>query len=328
LDIPPVGGPPTFMDQERAVTNVSYKGVIQYFPWEDVMLYGSYATGFKSGGFNQLRTLVGVETEFNDETSRNVEAGFKTSFFERMVTFNVTGFHTWYEDFQAQIFDGSSINVVNAADLRSYGLESELTVVPLPNLVIGSSFGWNVAEYDSFENGVQTNLNKWNNTKPADPNAQFPDRGNPTACGNETLLALTVNPEEACVQDLSGKTLDNAPKWTVNVFAQYDYLLPWFPIEVFVRGEYQYTSSRFLDVDLDPNLFQPDTHIGNLRAGFRAEDKMWEVTGWVRNITDESYNVVGFDTPTVNGFAGVNAPPRRYGMTIRLNFGAGSFDWF
>ena len=94
-----------------------------------------------------------------------------------------------------------------------------------------------------------------------------------------------------------------------------------------MRGEYAYTSSRFLDVDLDPNLFQPDTHIGNLRAGFRAEDKMWEFTGWVRNITDEGYNVVGFDVPTINGFAGINAPPRQYGVTLRLNFGAGSFGW-
>jgi|GEM_PF-598762 len=327
LDAPPVSGPPVSKDEERVVTNVSYKGVIQYFPWEDIMLYGSYATGFKSGGFNQLRTKIGVTSEFDDELSKNVEAGFKTSFFERMLTFNVTGFHTWYEDFQAQIFDGSSINVVNAADLRSYGIEAELTVVPLPNLVIGSAFGWNIAEYDSFPNGVQTNLNKWNNTKlKAVPDGP----GNPILCGGELLIDpdALVNAEEACVQDLSGKTLDNAPQYTLSVFAQYDYLLPWFPIELFVRGEYTYTSSRFLDVDLDPNLLQPDTHIGNLRAGFRAEDKMWEVTGWIRNITDEGYNVVGFDVPTINGFSGINAPPRQYGVTVRLNFGAGSFDWF
>jgi iron complex outermembrane receptor protein len=316
LDAPPVLGPPIYIgpgENERAVTNVSYKGVVQYFPWEDIMLYGSYATGFKSGGFNQLRVTEGIETEFDDELSKNVEAGFKTSFFERMLTFNVTGFHTWYEDFQSQIFDGSSISVVNAADLTSYGIEAELTVVPLPNLVIGSAFGWNVAEYGDFPNGVQTNQTKWELSG-----------GDPLACAADPLLV----PLEACVQDLSGKTLDNAPRYTVNVFAQYEYLLPWVPIEVFVRGEYAYTSSRFLDVDLDPNLFQPDTHIGNVRAGFRAEDKMWELTGWVRNVTDEGYNVAGFDVPTLNGFAGVNAPPRQYGLTIRLNFGPDRFDWF
>jgi iron complex outermembrane receptor protein len=326
MDTPPVFGPPTSKDEERAVTNVSWKVVAQYFPWEDVMLYSSYATGFKSGGFNQLRTKVGVPSEFDDELSKNVEGGFKTSFFERMVTFNVTGFHTWYEDFQAQIFDGSSINVVNAADLRSYGIEAELTVVPLPNLVIGSAFGWNVAKYDTFPNGVQTNENRYENTRlKAAPELG----GNPILCGGDSpLLALTVNPEEACVQDLSGKTLDSAPQYTLSLFAQYDYLLPWFPIEVFVRGEYAYTSGRFLDVDLDPNLYEGDTHIGNLRAGFRAENKMWEVTGWVRNITDEGYNVVGFDVPTINGFSGINAPPRQYGMTVRLNFGPELFDWF
>jgi iron complex outermembrane receptor protein len=65
---------------------------------------------------------------------------------------------------------------------------------------------------------------------------------------------------------------------------------------------------------------QNPTHIVNLRGGFRAEDKLWEVTGWVRNLTDEGYNVVAFDVPTINGFAGINGPPRQYGLTVRMSF--------
>jgi iron complex outermembrane receptor protein len=114
--------------------------------------------------------------------------------------------------------------------------------------------------------------------------------------------------------------LDNAPRWSVTSFAQYEFLLPWLPLELFARAEYSYTSMRFLAPDLDPGLKQDATHIVNLRAGFRAEDRAWEVTGWVRNLTDEEWNVVGFDVPTINGFAGINAPPRQYGMTVRLSF--------
>ena len=93
------------------------------------------------------------------------------------------------------------------------------------------------------------------------------------------------------------------------------------PGEVFLRAEYAYTSSRFLDVDLDPNLFQPDTHLLNLRGGIRSESGRWELTGWVKNLTNEKYNVVGFDVPTLNGFSGINGPPRQWGLTVRVNFG-------
>jgi iron complex outermembrane receptor protein len=309
FDTPPICGLSASIapgENERSVTNVSGMANLRYFPTEDVMLYASFATGFKSGGFNQLRVTVGTPTEFNDEESMNFEGGFKTSWFDRMLTLNVTGFYTEYDEFQAQLFDGISINVRNAGSLESYGAEGDLMLVPAewaPGLVLGSSVGFNIAEYTDFDNGEQTAAQRW------DATGGFVLAG----CGPPA-------PVENCVQDLAGKRLDSAPRWSISSFVQYEFLLPWLPLELFARAEYAYTSMQFLAQDLDPGLKQPATHIVNLRAGFRAEDRAWEVTGWVRNLTDEEYNVVGFDVPTINGFAGINGPPRQYGMTVRLNF--------
>ena len=86
------------------------------------------------------------------------------------------------------------------------------------------------------------------------------------------------------------------------------------------QAEYAYTSSMFLATDLDPNLKQDPTHLLNLRTGFRAEDSLWDVSFWVTNVTDEQWNVVGFDVPIVGGYTGVLAPPRQYGATFRLKF--------
>jgi iron complex outermembrane receptor protein len=324
IDVPPILGPPIEKHEKRSVSNVSWMANLRYFPMEEIMLYASVATGFKSGGFNQLRTAEGTAvteaapSEFDDEESTSYELGFKTSWFERMVTFNATGFYTEYKNFQAQVFDGSSINVINAGELLSYGAESDLVVAPLPGLVIGSSLGFNIAEYDSFDLGPMTAQQKWDVTKdPNNPN--YPNvLGSPARCSNTDTIAW-LDPED-CVQDLAGKRLSNAPRWSVSAFVQYDFLLPWLPIELFWRAEYAYTSMVYLDVDLDPMMKQPATHIVNLRSGFRSEDKLWEVTGWVRNLTDENYNVVGFDVPTLAGFAGVNGPPRQYGVTVRLSF--------
>jgi iron complex outermembrane receptor protein len=317
FDTPPICGPGTFIgpgENERSVTNVSGMVNLRYFPMEDVMLYASFATGFKSGGFNQLRVSQGgldpdqdpTPTEFDDEESMNFELGFKTAWFDRMLTLNATAFYTEYEQFQAQLFDGTSVSVRNAGSLESYGVEADLVFVPepfVPGLVLGSSLGFNIAEYTDFELGEQTAQQRWDAT----------DGWLITGCAPPA-------PIERCVQDLEGKSLDNAPRWSVSTFAMYEFLLPWLPVEVFWRAEYNFTSSRYLAPDLDPHLKQGATHLVNLRSGFRAEDESWELTGWVRNLTDEKWNVVGFDVPTINGFAAVNGPPRQYGLTVRFNF--------
>lgn len=336
-DAPPILGPNTPRDQSREVANVSWLANLRAFPTQDLMLYASAATGFKSGGFNQLRTNLLVPGEFDDERSLNIEGGFKSTWLEGMLTLNATGFWTKYKDFQAQVFNGSAINVINAATLESYGAEADLLLAPIEYVTIGGSLGFNIAEYGQFENGLATAWQAW------ESNLYHPD--GPMACGiasgdkgiNGGASLRDPNPpywtepvwNERCVQDLTGKTLDNAPRWSVSTWLQSQYPLPWWPLEtvvgpgeVFLRAEYAYTSSRFLDVDLDRNLFQPDTHLLNLRAGVRAANGRWELTGWVKNLTDEKYNVVGFDVPTLNGFAAINGPPRQWGFTLRVNFGA------
>jgi iron complex outermembrane receptor protein len=305
LDIPPILGPPIDKDQQRDVTNLSGKISIRYFPTEDAMIYGSFSSGFKSGGFNQLRTQVGVEGEFEDEESLNWEVGARTTWFDQLLTLNGTFFWTEYDNFQAQTFDGISIDVRNAGSLRSYGIEADFQLEPAAGLVLGSAVGWNVAEYTDFKNAEATAEQRF-----------IASGGFPANCTGSD-----------CVQDLTGEVLDNAPHWSVNAYGQYEYPLPSFPVSLFLRGEYTYTSGRYLAQDLDRNLFQPGTHVVNLRGGLKSDWQVrqiglsgWELIGWVRNLTNERYNVIGFDVPTLNGFAGVNAPPRQYGVTVRLHF--------
>jgi iron complex outermembrane receptor protein len=306
IDIPPIIGPDINKDEERDVTNLSGKISLRYFATEDAMIYGSFSSGFKSGGFNQLRTKEGVEGEFDDEESLNFEIGTRTSWFDQRLTLNGTVFYTDYDQFQAQTFDGISIDVRNAGSLRSYGIEAELALEPADGLIFGSAIGWNVAEYTDFKQGEMTAEQRYFAALP----------GSPASCSGSD-----------CVQDLTGEVLDNAPHWSVNAFGQYDFPLPSIPVNLFIRGEYTYTSGRYLAQDLDRNLFQPGTHVVNLRGGFKSDWQArqiglsgWELIGWVRNLTDEGYNVIGFDVPTLNGFAGVNAPPRQYGVTVRLHF--------
>ncbi|MDG2303530.1 MAG: TonB-dependent receptor [Candidatus Binatia bacterium] len=296
-------GPDRFADEGFSVFNVSPMGALMYYPTEDAMVFAKIARGFKSGGFNQLRTVDGLDTRFDDEKATDVEAGIRTAWFDRMLTFNATFFYTWYDDFQSQAFDGSSFRVTNAGSLTSYGVETDGLFIPHPMLVAGFGTGYLHARYTDFDSAPCTSAQEF---------------GKRIEAGN--LVAPT-----GCIADLTGRPLDNAPEWTVSTFAQFTVPLgdaPWgnWSLLGFLRAEYSYRDRAYLGQDLDENLVQDPVNLVNLRGGIRTEDDAWELTFWTMNLTNESYNVVGFDVPIVSGFAAINGPPRTYGATLRYRW--------
>ncbi len=307
FDAPPIMGPPISEDQERKKTNLSGTLRLRYFQTEDLMWYASVSRGFKSGGFNQLRTHAdpnavhedgtrgSLDTEFDDEKSQNAEVGWKGSWMEKRLQVNGTVFYTNYDDFQALTIDGSAILVRNAGSLRSYGLEMDLIFALSYDLQMGMSLGYNKTEYTNFDEAACT----------VDVAVQ---RANEAGMPPYLL---------GCVEDLKGRELDNAPEWTVSTWFQYE--KPWKnqTSKWFSRLEYNYTDEIFLEQDLDPYLKNDATHLVNLRFGVAEVDNKWEVTVWGRNLLDEDYLVAGFDIPTFSGYAGVQAPPATFGVSYR-----------
>lgn len=291
FDAPPIAGPDLQSDDTRSGTDVSPSTSLTYFMRDDLMFYGSISQGFKSGGFNQLRTAVGAPAEFDDERSRNYEVGWKGDWLDRRLQVNGTLFFVDYDDFQAQGFDGTNITVRNAGSLQSKGLELNIIYLPGANITTGMAVGYNDAEYVDFEGGE---------------------------CTIAQLYAVTggspfISPD--CVQDLSGEPLDNAPEWTISTYLQYEGRLVgelgWFG-----RIEYNYTDEFYMAQDLDENLLNDDAHLVNARLGIYGADRHWTITAWGRNLLDEESYVIGFDIPVLSGYAGINMPPRTYGITL------------
>ena len=297
-------GPTITLNQELDVTNVTGRAILRYRPTDEVMLYASFANGFKSGGFNQLRVPASAESQFGDERAYSYEAGLRSQWFDRQLTFNITGFFTDYDDFQAQTFDGSTILVRNAGQLYSYGFESDLVYLPswIDNLQVGLQLGFNIAKYQSFTDAQDTVPNQVK------------------AASEIGVPALTYCLLQPCTQDLSGRVLDNAPRWTSTLFLNYEHPVPKVPLFWFGRIDYTYTSEYYLDQDLDPNLLQKGYNLLNLHTGFRTDDDLWEFTLWMTNVTDSNYFVIGFDVPVISGYAGVLGPPRQFGGTLRVRF--------
>jgi iron complex outermembrane receptor protein len=299
IDIPPVAGPDIFYDEDRSDSDVSPSLNLRYFFTPDAMGYALISRGFKSGGFNQRREVVGSSGEFDEEIATNYELGWKTSWVNRRLQFNGTLFYVTYDDFQSQTFDGATLKVTNAGNMESYGTELELVFIPIVNMTIGSAIGYNKAEYDSFDNGQCTVAQAFTQFYIVD-GAQFGSPG--TASG--------------CVQDLAGEPLDNAPEWTVSSYLQYDWEIGDNLFSV-MRLEHSYIDEHFLDQDLDPNLTNDSVNLINLRLSLSNLARDWEAVLWGRNMLDEEYYSFGIDIPTLGGYAGVVAPGETYGITLR-----------
>jgi iron complex outermembrane receptor protein len=292
LDAPPIAGPDSVIDEDRSTSDVSPSISLSYFARDGLMLYASASQGFKSGGFNQLRTAVGVPGEFDDERSRNYELGWKGTWLDRRLQVNGTLFYVDYDDFQAQGFDGANITVRNAGSLESKGLELDIVYMPNALLTTGLAVGYNDASYSDFETGE---------------------------CTAQQLFAVTGGSAFVladCVQDLTDRDLDNAPEWTASTYLQFNDEFSDSDMSWFARLEYNYVGELYMAQDLDETLKRDPVDLVNARFGLSGKDSKWQLTFWGRNLLDEEYFVVGFDIPVLGGFAGINAPALTYGLTI------------
>ena len=299
LELPPIAGPNFAYDHDRSDSDVSPSLNLRYFYSPDIMAYASVSRGFKSGGFDQRRLAEGEDGEFDEEIATSYELGWKSTLYDRRLTFNGTLFLVDYEDFQAQSFDGAQVRVTNAGDLRSYGTELELVFIPMANMTFGSALGYVKAEYKSFDNGQCTIDQVFAQYYIVD-GAQF---GSP---GTESI----------CNQDLAGEPLDNAPEWTVSSYIQYDFDIGEKLLGI-ARLEHNFIDKFYLDQDLDENLTNDEVNLVNFRLSLSNQSRDWDVSIWGRNILDEEYYSYGIDIPVLGGYAGFVAPQATYGMTLR-----------
>jgi iron complex outermembrane receptor protein len=292
IDAPPIAGADTSANETRQESDVSPMISISYFLRDGLMLYASASQGFKSGGFNQLRTAAGVSGEFGEETSRNYEAGWKGTWLNRRLQMNGTVFFVDYDDFQSQTFDGQAITVRNAGGMESKGVEFDLVYVPNALATMGMAIGYNDATYTDFDTAECTAAMNFAET------------------GGSALVPIT------CVQDLEGEPIDNAPEWTVSNFVQLQDSFGSSDMSWVARLEYNYIDDLYMAQDLDEALHRDALNMVNARLSVSGKDDQWQVTLWGRNLLDEEYHAIAFDVPVMGGFAGINAPPLTYGVTL------------
>lgn len=107
---------------------------VDYKPTEDMMIYASYATGFKAGSFDvraQAAFNGSGNTPVRPESLIAYEAGIKSDWFDRMLQLNAAFFHYDWKDLQAfASVPGIGPAFLNVPKSKLTGQEIEVVVRP------------------------------------------------------------------------------------------------------------------------------------------------------------------------------------------------------
>ena len=114
---------------------ITWLANISYSPTEDLMLFATYATGFRSGGFNpegfdSVAEAAGADRVYETETVDNIEIGVKGGLFDNRVVISLNYFHTQIDDLQDRRFDGVNFLMQNVEELTQQGMELDIQARP------------------------------------------------------------------------------------------------------------------------------------------------------------------------------------------------------
>lgn len=127
---------------------------------DDLMVFASATRGFKSGGWNARANIGSQALAFAPEKIWSYETGVRSDWLDNRLRVNLTGFYYNVTDFQlpAGFADIATNTIVfitrNFADLENYGLEAEVSVVPIQDLNIFWALGLQHASYKNLDPAV------------------------------------------------------------------------------------------------------------------------------------------------------------------------------
>jgi iron complex outermembrane receptor protein len=260
----------------------------------DVLVYGTYARGNKSGGLN-LTQLPGTITDptVRPEKVNSFELGLKSQFLDRRATLNVAGFWTEISDYQTAITDVDPVvsvsrqYIANIPKVRSRGVEGDFRIAPNDHLAFNASASYTEATYVTYTNA-------------------------PVAPENHGIVAA----------NLSGQQLPGVPKFAYTLGADGDLPLTSLggrDLSTYAHVDWSYRTS-FNTSSSNSAWAQVGAYgLLNARIGLKTDDGLWDLSLWAKNLLDKDYylSLSPAATGVVTGQVG---EPRTIGATLRTKF--------
>jgi iron complex outermembrane recepter protein len=330
---------------DRNEDQITGTAILSWKPVDDLLVYGSFARGYKAGGFNLDRSALkspvptfasvgGAQAlvanlQFDPELVDSYELGAKFS--NGPFGLSVSAFRSDFSSFQLNTFNGTVFLVQNINGCN--------------NLVGGSSADTDLS--NTTGSCATGDITYGVRTQGVELEASLmPTRNFRMAAGltyakttyrDDLIGTKNGAPLDLALRKLPGDNLSNAPElvatssvtWTPDIGSNGMSGL------VYIDG--RMTSDYNTGSDLFPQKEQDGFAVFNARIGLRGADEAWGIELWGQNIFNQDYAQVAFNSPFQAGqssapfvdpqypggrqiFSQFLAEPRTYGITLRGKF--------
>jgi iron complex outermembrane receptor protein len=257
-------------------------------------LYGSYAQGFKGGGFDPRLNVVGTRIPlataragYSPETIKTLELGLKSTYLNDRLLTNIALFHSDYKDVQipgsiAVDTNGDGIDdsfagvTTNAGKAKIKGFELEATARITPQFSISGMYSYIDAKYDEY-------------------------------------IVAGVNVA-------AQRVFQNTPRNSANLRGTYDIPLVTGRVALIGSVSYKGATNQFETTSI---LDQESYRLVDASVVWTSNDGKVRAAVHGRNLTDKHYKTAGYLFPTLGNEGVVTAfygNPRQVAATVEYRF--------
>lgn len=278
-------GPKTELElkKDNTWTKTTWDVTPEYKLTKDILTYARFATGFRSGGFNQA-IVSGNIIETDPEVLTDYELGAKTTWLDGRLTVNAALFLYDIKNLQLNIQQKvpgtTTTSAAGQSDGNIKGFELEIDALPIDNWHVGGTIGLLRSEYTDFDYKVGT---------------------------------VSLN--------ASGNEFYRTPQTSLRLDT--DYTFNTSVGKVVLGTDWSYRSHIFHNatVQNDPVQETPAYTIGNVRVNYTpANTAKWQFTAFVNNVTDKNVAFLKQIVNTNGTYPVSVGSPRTWGLQTTLKF--------
>jgi len=291
-EIDPVTGIPftgQILAGAKSWSKFTYRAGFQYKPTDQIMIYGTRSTGFRSGVFSAIDPAPGSQNiPVDPETALSHEIGVKSRLLDNRLQFNIAAFNVEYKNLQFFFTSPTGGITNNAGKARVRGVEVELVASVNDYLTLSASY----SHQNGTSSGIPEDVGIVEGTPPQGtiPNSYMAaaDFDYPLANGNSISAHVDLTRKDAY-----GLEFNDAPQFVSKTKA-------------LINASLSYKLASGFEISVwGQNLTNEDIKIyGN---------DFWFVYYDLATAIANPQVVTGTSQPRF-------APPRTYGATLRYSF--------
>ena len=266
--------------------NVSGKLGLEWRPRDEMMIYASLSTGFRSGNFNSdlLFGDLSAMTSVDPEEVTAFELGSKSTLMDGRLQLNAALFYQDVSDKQGITYDSNAAapvsRLISLGDADIYGVELELLAVPTDNLELSLGIGWLDSEISA-------------------------DSG------------YVITSSDGAARTLDGSEL-GSPDLMVNGVVSYNIPLNDGAV-VTLQTDFSYHSEGVGAGGNEYNYSEAKTLV-NARVFWVSASEKWEVQAYVKNVFETEYIDNTYGIAELDFVYGNMGMPRWAGVKVGMNF--------